>query len=158
MLSDVIERYGGTNVDPLDIYKDIFRIGEGFIQKEHEPKGSFKENPVAYYMNENEEHGHFRIMFEDKFEEIYQNELVNVDFCVMNCLTYFGAKYTSDRASKMCAMIFDIDGVTDNSLNNFFYAAFNKDFDYYPLPNYIALSGHEPQMIMSQCNTNENVP
>ena len=35
-------------------------------------------------------------------------------------------------------MIFDIDGVTDNSLNNFFYAAFNKEFDYYPLPNYVA--------------------
>ena len=141
MLSDVIERYGGMKIDPLDVYKDIFRIGEGFIQKEYE-KGSFKANPIAYYKNENEDHGHFRIMFEDKFEEIYRNELVNADFCVMNGLTYFGAKYTSDRASKMCAMIFDIDGVTDNSLNNFFYAAFNKEFDYYPLPNYVALSGH----------------
>ena len=141
MLSDVIERYGGMKIDPLDVYKDIFRIGEGFIQKEYE-KGSFKANPIAYYKNENEDHGHFRIMFEDKFEEIYRNELVNADFCVMNGLTYFGAKYTSDRASKMCAMIFDIDGVTDKSLNNFFYAAFNKEFDYYPLPNYVALSGH----------------
>ena len=142
MLSDVIKRYGGKKMDPLDVYKDIFRIGEGFIQKEFEDSGSFKANPIAYYKNENEEHGHFRIMFEDKFEEIYRNELVNADFCVMNGLTYFGAKYTSDRASKMCAMIFDLDGVTDNSLNNFFYAAFNKEFDYYPLPNYVALSGH----------------
>ncbi len=141
MLSDVIKKYGGEKMDPLDVYKDIFRIGEGFIQKEYE-KGSFKANPIAYYKNENEDHGHFRIMFEDKFEEIYRNELVNADFCVMNGLTYFGAKYTSDRASKMCAMIFDIDGVTDKSLNNFFYAAFNKEFDYYPLPNYVALSGH----------------
>ena len=142
MLSDVIKKYGGEKTDPLDVYKDIFRIGEGFVQKEYEDSGSFKANPIAYYKNENENHGHFRIMFEDKFEEIYQNELVNADFCVMNGLTYFGAKYTSDRASKMCAMIFDIDGVTDNSLNNFFYAAFNKEFDYYPLPNYVALSGH----------------
>ena len=142
MLSDVIKRYGGEKMDPLDVYKDIFRIGEGFIQKEYEDSGSFKANPIAYYKNENEDHGHFRIMFEDKFEEIYRNELVNADFCVMNGLTYFGAKYTSDRASKMCAMIFDLDGVTDNSLNNFFYAAFNKEFDYYPLPNYVALSGH----------------
>ena len=142
MLSDVIESYGGEKMDPLDVYKDIFRIGEGFIQKEYEDSGSFKANPIAYYKNENEDHGHFRIMFEDKFEEIYQNEIVSADFCVMNCITYFGAKYTSDRASKMCAMIFDIDGVTDNSLNNFFYAAFNKEFDYYPLPNYVALSGH----------------
>ena len=60
MLSDVIERYGGKKIDPLDVYKDIFRIGEGFIQKEYE-KGSFKANPIAYYKNENEDHGHFRI-------------------------------------------------------------------------------------------------
>ena len=93
MLSDVIKKYGGEKMDPLDVYKDIFRIGEGFIQKEYEDSGSFKANPIAYYKNENEDHGHFRIMFEDKFEEIYQNELVNADFCVMNGLTYFGAKY-----------------------------------------------------------------
>ena len=36
MLSDVIKRYGGEKMDPLDVYKDIFRIGEGFIQKEYE--------------------------------------------------------------------------------------------------------------------------
>ena len=60
MLNDVIESYGGEKVDPLDVYKDIFRIGEGFIQKEYEEKGSFKANPIAYYKNENEDHGHFR--------------------------------------------------------------------------------------------------
>ena len=36
MLSDVIRKYGGEKMDPLDVYKDIFRIGEGFIQKEYE--------------------------------------------------------------------------------------------------------------------------
>ena len=40
MLNDVIESYGGEKVDPLDVYKDIFRIGEGFIQKEFEDSGS----------------------------------------------------------------------------------------------------------------------
>ena len=56
-----------------DVYKDIFRIGEGFIQKEYEAvsythldvykrqeyedSGSFKANPIAYYKNENEDHG-----------------------------------------------------------------------------------------------------
>ena len=29
MLSDVIKKYGGEKMDPLDVYKDIFRIGEG---------------------------------------------------------------------------------------------------------------------------------
>ena len=33
MLSDVIKKYGGEKMDPLDVYKDIFRIGEGFIQR-----------------------------------------------------------------------------------------------------------------------------
>ena len=57
MLSDVIKKYGGEKMDPLDVYKDIFRIGEGFIQKEYEDSGSFKANPIAYYKNENEDHG-----------------------------------------------------------------------------------------------------
>ena len=48
MLSDVIKKYGGEKMDPLDVYKDIFRIGEGFIQKEFEDSGSFKANPIAY--------------------------------------------------------------------------------------------------------------
>ena len=30
MLSDVIKKYGGEKMDPLDVYKDIFRIGEGW--------------------------------------------------------------------------------------------------------------------------------
>ena len=142
MLSDVVLKWGGIKVDPMEVYKDIFKLGEGYIQKENEPKGSFKANPIAYFKNADEKHGHFRIMFEDKFEKIYKEELMNADFCVMNGITYFGAKYTSDHASKMYAMIFDIDGVTDDGLHNFFYAAFNKEFDYYPLPNYVALSGH----------------
>lgn len=142
MLSDIVKKWGGVRKEPLEVYKRIFRIGEGLIQKENEPKGSFKANPIAYFKNNDEKHGHFRIMFEDKFEEIYTKELVNADFCVMNGLTYFGAKYVSDHASKMFAMIFDIDGVDDDGLNNFFYAAFNEQFNYYPLPNYVALSGH----------------
>lgn len=142
MLRDIIEKYNGVQIEPLEVYKDIFKLGQGFIQKENEPSGSFKANPIAYFKNDDEEHGHFRIMFEDRFEEIFQNELINSDFCVMNGLTYFGAKYVSAHSSKMYAMIFDLDGVSDRSLNNFFFSAFNTEFDYYPLPNYVALSGH----------------
>lgn len=142
MLRDIIEKYNGVQVEPLEVYKDIFKLGQGFIQKENEPSGSFKANPIAYFKNDDEEHGHFRIMFEDRFEDIFQNELINADFCVINGLTYFGAKYVSAHSSKMYAMIFDLDGVSDRSLNNFFFSAFNTEFDYYPLPNYVALSGH----------------
>lgn len=141
MLSDIVKKYNGTQIEPLEVYKDIFKLGEGYIQKENEPKGSYKANPVAYFKNNNEEHGHFRIMFEDKFEEIFTNELSEADFAVMNGLSYFGAKYVSDRASKMYAMIFDLDGVSDKSLNNFLLSA-TSDYKIYPLPNYIALSGN----------------
>lgn len=142
MLKDVVEKWGGVQVEALDAYKDIFHLGEGYIQKENEPKGSFKSNPIAYYKNDNEKHGHYRIMFEDKFEEIYNNELKDADFCIMNGLTYFGIKNLAKHSSKMYAMIFDLDGVTDDTLNNFFFACFNEEFLYYPLPNYVALSGH----------------
>ena len=38
------------------------------------------------------------------------------------------------------AIIFDLDGVTPKSLNAFLNGAFEADA--YPIPNYIALSGH----------------
>ena len=37
-------------------------------------------------------------------------------------------------------MIFDLDGVTDKTLNNFLHGAFAADA--YPIPNYLILSGH----------------
>ena len=49
MLSDVIERYGGKKMDPLDVYKDIFRIGEGFIQKEYEDSGILEETLIFLF-------------------------------------------------------------------------------------------------------------
>ena len=40
----------------------------------------------------------------------------------------------------MYAMIFDIDGITDETLNNFLSGAYVSEA--YPVPNYVVLSGH----------------
>lgn len=139
MLDDVLKEWGGTEVSAMDVYRDIFRFGEGYIQKENEPKGHFKANPIAYMKKEGAVKGRYRIMFEDTFEELLK-ECQEYDFCIMNGITYFGGKNLQEHASKMFAMIFDLDGVTDDTLNAFMSGAFNADA--YPIPNYIVLSGH----------------
>ena len=61
MLADVIEMWDGREVSAIDVYRDVFRLGEGFIQKKDEPAGSYKANPIGYWKNDNSEHGHYRI-------------------------------------------------------------------------------------------------
>lgn len=139
MLQDVLEKWGGYEVTPMEVYTDVFKLGEGYIQKSGEPAGQFKANPVGYYKKQGEERGHFRILFEDTFGEILQ-EMQGAEFTLLNGLTYFGRRNVQDHASKMFAMIFDLDGVTEKTLNAFLSGAIVGNA--YPVPNYIALSGH----------------
>lgn len=139
MLQDILREWGGHEVTPMDVYRDMFKLGEGYIQRSDESPGEFKANPIGYYKKKDEEKGHFRIFFEDTFEETLQ-ELQEADFTLVNGLTYFGRKNVQEHASKMFAMIFDLDGVTDQTLNAFLSGAIVGNA--YPVPNYIALSGH----------------
>lgn len=139
MLEDVIKVWGGYEVTAIDVYRDMYHFGEGYLQNENEEKGGYKANPVAYWRNEGKEHGHYRVMFEDTFEETLK-ELQEADFCILNGLSYFGRKNVQEHASKMFAMIFDLDGVTDRTLNAFLNGAY--EVNAYPVPNYIILSGH----------------
>ena len=139
MLSDVLERWGGREVSALDLYTDIFHLGEGVLQREGESAGKYKANPIGYWKNGAAEHGHFRVMFEDTFEESLR-EMQKADFSLLNCVTYFGRRRDQNHASKLFALIFDLDGVGDTQLNAFFNAAYKQDF--YPIPNYLILSGN----------------
>lgn len=140
MLIDVLKEWGGYEVTATEVYSDIFKIGEGYLQKEGEPPGEFKANPVAYYRNKDKETGHYRVLFEDTFEDVLTELQAADDFAILNGLTYFGRKNVQSHASKMFAMIFDLDGVTETTLTNFLSGAINGQA--YPVPNYIALSGH----------------
>lgn len=139
MLQDILEQWGCYGVTPMDVYTDMFKLGEGYIQRSDEQPGEFKANPLGYYKRNDEEKGHYRILFEDTFEEVL-HEIQDGDFTLLNGLTYFGRKNIQEHASKMFAMIFDLDGVTDQTLNAFLSGAIVGDA--YPVPNYIVLSGH----------------
>lgn len=139
MLDNVLKEWGGVEVSPMQVYSEMFHLGEGAIQKNGEEGGEFKTNPLGYWKNNKERKGHYRILFEDTFEETLQ-ELQEADFAIVNGLTYFGRKNLMQNASKMYALIFDLDGVTDITLDNFFSGAFRAEA--YPIPNYVVMSGH----------------
>lgn len=141
MLERVLKEYGGIEVSAFDVYADIFKLGDHMIQRVNEPSGSFISNPLGYMKNKSSSKGAYRIFFEDTFKETLA-ELQQADFAIMNGITYFGRKNTQENASKMYALIIDLDGVTDETLNNYLYSATNKDYSIYPLANYVILSGN----------------
>ena len=70
MIDKVLLEWGGTEVTAMEVYSDIFQLGKGLIQRSDEEPGEYKANPLVYYKNDDEEHGHYRILFEDTFAEI----------------------------------------------------------------------------------------
>lgn len=138
MLEDVLKKWGGVEVGAMEVYSDMFNLGYNEIQMNGEESGVFKTNPIGYWKNGMFK-GHYRVFFDDTFEETLK-ELQEADFSIINGITYFGRKNLQEHASKMYALIFDLDGVTDKTLNAFLSGAFEADA--YPIPNYIALSGH----------------
>ena len=141
MLQDIIIKWGGKEVTPLEVYTDIFKLGEGYIQKYNQGSNELKANPLGYWKNNTSKTGHYRVFFEDTFAETLE-EMQRADFSIVNGITYFGRKNTQNHASKMFCLIFDMDGVTDDTLNAFFSGAHVKEYKVYPIPNYVCLSGH----------------
>lgn len=141
MLDEVLREWGAEEVTAMEVYSDIFSLGEGLIQRSGEEVESRnrKSNPLGYWKDSHTQKGHYRIMFDDTFEDTLR-ELQEADFAIINGVSYFGRKNLQASANKMYALIFDLDGVTDSTLNNFMSGAIRAEA--YPVPNYIALSGH----------------
>lgn len=139
-LGSVLEQYGAVEVAPMELYSDIFKIGEGYIQKngEYRNKSSndYKGNPIGYWKNNDDEKGHFRVFTEDNFEEQLK-ELQKADWSLLGGVSYFGRRPLSDHADKLFALIIDLDEVYPNNLNAFFSGAFA---DIYPIPTYVVIS------------------
>lgn len=138
MLEDILTKWGAWEVAPIELYTDVFRLGEGLLQKSGEAPGEYKGNPIAICRSP-EGKMFRRIMFEDTFEEILE-ELKEADFAFLNGCTYFGRVNSVAHAAKMYAMIYDLDGVTEKTLDAFLSGAYRAEA--YPVPNYIVLSGH----------------
>ena len=45
-LVKVLEKWGAKPVTPIEVYTDIFHLGEGLIQSKNEPPGEYKANPI----------------------------------------------------------------------------------------------------------------
>ena len=148
-LESVLLEYGASEVSAMDVYSDIFQLGYGFIQTEGEPSGEHKANPIivgsfgGHYDDGGKLKGdrvRRRILFEDTFEDTLA-EFSDANWAITNGLTYWGRANTADAQSKMCALIFDLDGQDDGTLTAFLYNC-RSDYPIYPEPNYIILSGH----------------
>ena len=148
-LESVLLEYGAYEVSAMDVYSDIFQLGYGFIQTEGEPSGQHKANPiiVGSFGGHYDEGGKLkgdrvrrRILFEDTFEDTLA-EFSDANWAITNGLTYWGRANTADAQSKMCALIFDLDGQDGGTLTAFLYNC-RSDYPLYPEPNYIILSGH----------------
>lgn len=140
MLDGVLKNWKAVEVTPMELYTDMFRLGDGYLQRDGEERGKYKANPIGYYRYQDKAKGSYRILFEDTFQEVLAELQQADDFAILNGITYFGRKNVQAHASKMFAMIFDIDGVTDKTLNAFLSGAIVAEA--YPVPNYIALSGN----------------
>ena len=136
IMESVIEQWGGREIFAADLYGDIFRLGRGFIQREWEEPGSHKANPLI--LGEKDGQMHRKILFEDTFMETLA-EFQEYDWAITNGLTYWGRENTGNNQSKMCAMIFDLDGTDATRLNRFFSGS---KAGAYPWPTYVILSGH----------------
>lgn len=122
----------------MEVYSDIFKLGSGFIQTDGEPSGLHKANPIILGSFDGKRRR--RILFEDTFEDTLA-EFQQADWAITNGLTYWGKANTADAQSKMCAMVFDLDGQNDEKLSAFLGNC-RSDYPIYPEPNYIILSGH----------------
>ncbi len=138
MLYDVLMQNGGCEVSAIELYSDLFQFDNEFIQKENDSSKDFKANPLGYGKDFDKVKGGYKILFSDTFESNL-NFLQERDFAIINGITYFGRKNVQSHASKMFAMILDLDGVDEQGLKNFLFGAGNG---FYPIPNYFALSGH----------------
>lgn len=137
--------YGCKKVSYLDFYKDIFSLGKGLIQREGENetdsdgKRIYKANPILFY-SENFVNWRFRVLFDDTFEACLAEALSGRGRIVLtNGVTYFGRRNKSDMASKLFCFIFDLDGIDEGLVENFFSGIKGG---VYPPPSYIVLSGN----------------
>ncbi len=138
---EIFREYGAVLSTPTELYTDLFRIGEGYIQKagEYRVGKEFKGNPMIYINSGEDFSGTMRryILLEDTFFDWIKKAQENPSN-LLNAVTYFGRKKDKEHSDRCFGLIFDIDKVTDSNLNNFLHGM--RFADFYPCPNYAVIS------------------
>lgn len=142
---------GLRELTPEEAYSWIFHLNDkdsDYIENRGEESGAFKANPIGLATKFREGQKplrRHRILFKDSFMADLKY-LQDADFAILNGLTYFGGHNRLAHASKMFAMIFDIDGVGKTQLKALISQATSENIigtpAALPLPNLIVASGH----------------
>lgn len=146
----VITEHGGTEATAMEVYSDVFKLGEGVLERsDQQDNKAYKTNPIGYGYNlkvsvgadgkkvYEKDKGKHIILYEDTFEKGLK-ELQKYDFAIISGLSYFGWRNYLRNANKMHVLIMDLDGISENGMKNFLGGG---DWGLYPKPNYIVLSG-----------------
>ncbi len=139
-LEQLLVDYGGKEVFAMSVYSTIFQLGSHEIQCSGEQR-NHKPNPII--LGSWNDKIRREIMLEDTFEEQLE-KFQNADWAILNGLTYWGRYNRANLQGKIYAFMFDLDGITPKTFNNFLHAAFNSDAvlkPIYPFPNYVIMSG-----------------
>lgn len=143
-LEDVLLSFGAVESDSEKFYTDLFKLDEeGYLQNEGQESYDLRANPLVYFKNNSAKTGNYRVLFKDTFFK-HLKEAQEADFAILNGISYFGRRNTQAHASKMYAMIFDLDGVNSKGLYRFLYGTGlgGTGARIYPLPTYVILSGN----------------
>ena len=145
MLGDVVMEYGGMPSNPDALYSDLFHLGEHLIQRTGEMReksdkrpSSFKGNPMIYVNDQADYKGKMKryILLEDTLlDQLHAAQEMPSN--LINTVSYYGRMKDKDHADRCFGLIFDIDGVEEQNMRNFLFAASQGT---YPLPNYLVIS------------------
>lgn len=129
------EKYFLKRVAPADFYRDIFPVGSFQDEQGTEYKADGKGNGFIIYKTPDEKF-HHRLVF-DNLHEIFNS--FTLDTVFMSPISYFGRHRTAANARELFALVFDIDEVGAENLDNLFAWWFERLAR--PVPTYIVVSG-----------------
>lgn len=112
-----------------------------FENQDEEDSRVYRTNPIVYVRTNSEDPrtGSFRILFRDCFDEELSNILQNYGSAYISGLTYFGKKPSLKHAGMLYAFIFDLDGVTTETLPPL--KNLMTKLQGIPMPQFITVSG-----------------
>lgn len=139
---EILYDYGVVASDPRELYTELFRLGEGYIQRtgEYRKPGSknFKGNPMIYVNDGEKFSGQMKryILLEDTLLDQLE-KASKMPSNLINPVSYFGLKKDKEHSDKCFGLIVDIDDIDEGKMHNFIHGCYN---DIYPCPNYIVIS------------------
>lgn len=125
----------GAPVEPKKFLRGVF--GRGNLQANKEDKSSDKPNAIAFYKTPTDKRAP-TVLYDDLDDDKIKYLLHQRDCFLLPC-GFYGRRWTSERASSIFAMVFDLDEVEENHLSNLLFQLQNKVI---PQPTYIVNSGH----------------